>query len=479
MKERVLLQGVISDVKFPCKGKFMPTVPQPDSFDLEAPAGISYIPAKKEYGPIPVKNLLPGQEWIVSTGAKGRGSKDCHPLRLVKRADYEITASCPHADFCGGCLYQTVPYDRQLAMKETQVKELLKDVPGITHAQWEPICESSLTLGYRNKMEFSFGDEEKGGPLTLGLHKRGAFHDILSTPECVLVHPDLNVITRETQAFFRAAGVPKFDPFRQTGVLRHLVLRRSFLNGDLLVNLVASSGMAAYRDELSKWTNLIRSLSLQGRIRGILYTTNDRQADVVQQDALEVLFGEAVLTESLLGLDFTISPFSFFQTNTLGAEKLYSIVRDFAGDVGDKTVFDLYCGTGTIAQILASAGAKEVFGIEIVEEAIEAAKENTAINGLHNCHFIAGDVLKEIEKLTAPPDLVILDPPRDGIHPKALPKLLAFEPKCFIYVSCKPTSLARDLPSFTEAGYTIEKIRCCDMFPMTPHVETIVLLSRK
>ena len=210
---------------------------------------------------------------------------------------------------------------------------------------------------------------------------------------------------------------------------------------------------------------------------GILHTCNDSLADVVRSDRTEILYGGDWFYEELLGLRFKITPFSFFQTNSLGAEVLYEKVRSYIGDTKDKVVFDLYSGTGTIAQILAPV-AKQVVGVEIVEEAVEAARENAKLNGLDNCQFLAGDVLKVVDELKEKPDLIVLDPPRDGIHPKALGKIIDFGVERMVYVSCKPTSLVRDLIVLQERGYRVEKVCCVDMFPETGNCETVVLLSK-
>lgn len=204
---------------------------------------------------------------------------------------------------------------------------------------------------------------------------------------------------------------------------------------------------------------------------------NDSLADIIKSDRTDVLYGKDFFYEELLGLRFKISPFSFFQTNSLGAEVLYEKVRSYVGETKDKTIFDLYSGTGTIAQILAPV-AKKVVGIEIVEEAVEAAKENAAANGLNNCEFLAGDVLKTIDSVEEKPDIIVLDPPRDGIHPKALEKIIAFDVDKIVYISCKPTSLARDLVILQEKGYRLEKGCCVDLFPGTVHIETVCLLSK-
>ena len=278
-----------------------------------------------------------------------------------------------------------------------------------------------------------------------------------------------------------------------------MLVRRAVKTGEILVALVTSSQKeillkegqegqdgkmpvtAAEETEgklLDGWRKNLQELALEGDFAGILHITNDSLADTVQSDSLEILAGNDYFYEELLGLKFRITPFSFFQTNSLGAEVLYDTVRDYVGDTRDKVVFDLYSGTGTIAQIASPVAAK-VVGVEIVEEAVEAARENARRNGLENCEFIAGDVWKVVGSLEDKPDLIILDPPREGIHPKALQKIIGFGVAKMVYVSCKPTSLARDLEVFLANGYEVERGCCVDMFPGTANVETVTLLSRK
>ena len=245
-------------------------------------------------------------------------------------------------------------------------------------------------------------------------------------------------------------------------------------SGEILVHVITTN-QAEY--DYAPLVSRLLALPLEGKIVGIMHIINDSLSDVVQSDETRLLYGQDYFYETLLGLRFKISTFSFFQPNSLAAEVLYSIVRDYIGDTKDKEVFDLYSGTGTIAQLLASV-AKEVIGVEIVEEAVEAAKVNAALNGLTNCRFIAGDVLKVLDNLTEKPDMIILDPPRDGIHPKALPKILAYGVENIVYISCKPTSLARDLPAFLAAGYEVQRSCSVDQFCETVHVETVCLLSK-
>ena len=262
---------------------------------------------------------------------------------------------------------------------------------------------------------------------------------------------------------------------QHTGYLRHLLLRRGVTTGEILVHVITTS---QEEHDLESLKEELLALPLEGKIVGIMHIINDSLSDVVQSDETRILYGQDFFYETLLGLRFKISTFSFFQPNSLAAEVLYSIVREYIGDTKDKVVFDLYSGTGTIAQLAASV-ADEVIGVEIVEEAVEAAKQNAALNNLSNCKFIAGDVLKVLDDLTEKPDVIILDPPRDGIHPKALPKILSYGVDHIVYISCKATSLARDLPAFLAAGYKLEKACCVDQFCQTVHVETVVLLSQQ
>ena len=262
--------------------------------------------------------------------------------------------------------------------------------------------------------------------------------------------------------------------------LRHLLVRKAQKTGEILIVLVTTTQET---QDFKPFVAQLLALPLKGKITGVLHTKNDSLADVVQSDETVILYGQDYFFEELLGLRFKISAFSFFQTNTLGAEVLYKIVRDFLGDISDegkcdKTVFDLYCGTGTIAQLLAPV-AKKVVGVEIVDEAVRAARQNAEMNGLHNCEFIVGDVLKVLDEIDEEPDYIVLDPPRDGIHPRALRKIIEYQVKRIVYISCKPTSLARDLEVLLDSGYRVERAMAVDQFPGTCHVETIVRLSLK
>ena len=462
MKKGDILEGIIERVDFPNKGRVY-----------------------TEDGMVTVKNGIPGQKIRFVVHKKRKNQAEGRLLEVLETSPMEKRGPvCSNFPACGGCMYQTMLYEDQLAMKARQIKELLDtaiadagqvDAEGKADYCFEGIKGSPKEFAYRNKMEFSFGDACKDGPLTLGLHKKGSTYDILTTADCKIVHEDMTKILSCVLAYFQKLGAPYYHKMSHEGYLRHLLLRRAETTGEILVNLVTTSQMEY---DLTPLVDEIRALPLEGTIVGILHLINDSVADVVRSDETRILFGQDYFYETILGLRFKITPFSFFQTNSLGAEVLYSTARDYIGDTKDQTVFDLYSGTGTIAQLLASV-AKEVVGVEIVEEAVVAARENAVRNGLSNCRFLAGDVLKVLDEIPEKPDFIVLDPPRDGIHPKALPKIIAYGVEHMVYISCKPTSLARDLDVLIRSGYRVEKATCVDMFCSTVHTETVVLIQRK
>ena len=514
MKKRQIYTGVVERVDFPNKAVVKAQVPQPDES------------VATEYAV--VKGALPGQTVEFSV-KKARKNKCEGRLRTVlKKGRLETReAECPNFGTCGGCNYQEIPYEQQLALKKEQVLRLIDAVYEGDGYQYDGILSvrkdgQYKEWGYRNKMEFSFGDAVKDGPLTLGLHKKGSFHDIVDAEGCQIVHPDYSAVLACVREYAKENNIPYYHKRDHQGVLRHLLVRRAEVSGDMLVALVTSTQQEIDYSEL---VSRLLALPLEGQITGILQICNDSLGDVVQSDETKILYGKDWFEEKVLGLTFKISPFSFFQTNTSGAEVLYQRAREYvlgeinignAGetsngnmaentsgeenapggdalngkasggnatethtiDLHDKVVFDQYSGTGTIAQLIAPV-ARKVIGVEIVEEAVEAAKENAALNGLDNCEFIAGDVLKVIDDIEEKPDYIILDPPRDGIHPKALQKIIDYGVQNIVYISCKPTSFARDLAVFQERGYELKRVSNVDLFPETVHVETVVLLSHK
>ena len=453
MKKGDLIEGKVEYTAFPDKG---------------------YVFAEGKK--ISVKGVLPGQEIRFRLKRNGAEKAEGELKEVLKRSSEETACpACPNFGLCGGCSLQTLPYENQLALKEEHIRKLLSPVIRSEACQFLPIKGSPKAYEYRNKMEFSFGDAYKDGPMMLGLHRKNSMYDIVSAEDCALVHPDVRKIVSVVLSWARETGLPFYHRMGGNGFFRHLLVRRAEKTGKILVDIVSTTQVECNFSEL---VSALRGLVLEGEIVGILHTRNDSVADVIRDDGTEVLYGGEYFTEELLGLEFRISPFSFFQTNSLGAEVLYKTARDFVGETKDKVIFDLYSGTGTIGQILAPV-AKKVIGIEIVEEAVVAARENAVRNGLTNCTFLAGDVLKMLDEVTDRPDIIVLDPPRDGIHPKALTKIIDYGVDNLVYISCKPTSLARDLVPLQDAGYEVRFVQPVDMFPQTAHVETVVLLSQQ
>ena len=462
MKKGEVYEGIIEQIEFPNKGKVVVD-------------GQTVI----------VKNGMPGQKVRFMINKKRGGRVEARLLEVLEPSPRETRKPvCSIFPQCGGCMYQTMDYSHQLEMKQEQIRRLLDtaiknggqvDENGNPDFVFEGIMGRPTEFCYRNKMEFSFGDAEKDGPLTLGLHKKGSTYDVLTASDCKLVLEDLTKILTCVLDYCKEQEFTYYHKMRHEGYLRHLLLRRGNTTGEILINLVTTTQL---NPDLSELVERLMALSLEGKIVGILHILNDSLADLVQSDETRVLYGQDYFYENLLGLKFKITPFSFFQPNSLGAEVLYETARSYIGDTRDMTVFDLYSGTGTIAQILAPV-AKHVTGVEIVEEAVEAARVNAKLNGLDNCSFIAGDVLKVVDDLTEKPDLIVLDPPRDGIHPKALPKIIAFDVPTIVYVSCKPTSLVRDREVLEAAGYRLVNARAGDMFSATGGIETVALFLKK
>lgn len=422
---------------------------------------------------IKMKGGIKGQKVKAAVKRTGRGKADVKMVELLEKSPIETAEVCPHFEGCGGCTMLSVDYAKQLEIKEEQVLELFEDA-GIRGFEFLGVQGSPDNVGYRNKMEYTFGDEVKGGPLTLGLHKKGRHIDIQTVDGCMLVDSDFNTILKESLAFFQNAELPYYRVVNHEGYLRNLVVRKGIHTDEIMVNIVTSSQSEF---DMSKFADMINGLELKGNVVSILHTINDGLADAVQCDEMRILYGVDYLHEEILGLKFKISPFSFFQTNTKGAEQLYTIARDFIGDHSNKVVFDLYSGTGSIGQLMAEK-AKKVYGIEIIEEAVVAANENAKLNGLDNCEFIAGDVKDTVKSLDVKPDLIIVDPPRPGIHKQAIKDICDFGAKEIVYISCNPKTLVDDLKDFIGYGYVPEKVKCMDMFPNTPHCESVVKLYK-
>ena len=454
MKKGQIYEGIIERVDFPNKG-------------------IVFVPEEEQY--VTVKNGIPGQKIRFMINKFKRGNAEGRLLEVLEKSPLETREPvCSIFPACGGCMYQTMPYEEQVKMKEGQIRRIMDPVVKGEYV-FEGVKHSPKEFHYRNKMEFSFGDEFKDGPLSLGLHKKGSTYDVLTAGDCQLVHEDMDKILLCVLNYFKERNVSYYKKMQHVGYLRHLLLRRGDTTGEILVNLVTTT-QEEY--DLTPLVEELLALELEGKIVGILHILNDSLSDVVKSDETRILYGQDFFYEKLLGLEFKITPFSFFQPNSKGAEVLYETVREYIGDIDNQVVFDLFSGTGTIGQVLAPV-AKKVIGVEIIKEAVEAAKENAVRNGLSNCRFIAGDVFKVLDEIEEKPDVIVLDPPRDGIHPKALPKILNYGVDKIVYISCKMTSLARDLEMMQLAGYRVEKMTAVDQFCETVHVETVVLLSQQ
>ena len=427
----------------------------------------------------------------------------------------DMKNECSLQGICGGCAYGACTYEDQLSEKEKEIRDMAAEA-GCSDV-YEGILGSPLIFAYRNKMEFSFGDSSKNGPLTLGLHRKKSFYDIVDTDHCLITHEDFNVIQRITREYFDDLGLTYMDKRSHLGYLRHLLVRRTINTSEILIDLVttgqplipvmghrlindkvlydkeaelrgeikASSAVNVYDEEetLAGWMELILKAKEEGRIEGeiksILHTRNDRPADAIINEHTDILYGEDHITEELCGLSFKITPFSFFQTNTRSAELIYNKAISYISDeLGtEKLCFDLFSGTGTITQILAPHVRKAV-GVEIVAEAVEAAKENAALNGLSNCEFICGDVFEVLKGYLERPDAVILDPPRDGVSPKALDIIASYGVPHMVYISCKPKSFFRDLELLRGRGYEVSRMCAIDQFPWTKNCELVVKLSK-
>lgn len=497
MKRKDVGEAVIERLDYPNKGRF--TVTEADGNVVKGT----------------VKNTIPGQKLKFRVYKKHGGRVEANAIEILEHSPLETEEpSCAIFGDCGGCLYQRIPYKKQLAMKEDMVKRLLEPVLN-SDSVYDGIEGSPQKTGFRNKVEFSFGNEYKGGPLTLGLHRKATRYTVLNADTCTNVHPDLRKILVAMREFCVEQDLPMYNKVIHEGYLRFLLLRRSETTGEILL-CVAHSTQMIY--DWSKVVPALQALPLEGKIVGIWETDDDSYGDALKPENLRCVWGQNYFTEKLLGLSFKVTLFSFFQTNTKGAEVLYDLVRQYVktsfqdderlnGEDADRdsishtngfgqnvdsqtglkrdahnekkpVLYDLYCGTGTIAQIV-SPVASHVYGIEIIPEAVEAAKENAKLNGIDNCTFYAGDVMEKLDELEEKPDYLILDPPREGIRPKTLRQLMDYEVDHIVYVSCKASSFVQDMTVMKTYGWKIERYALVDMFPNASSIEMVCLLYNR
>ncbi len=418
--------------------------------------------------PLHFKGGVPGRVVDVQL-TRNRGTRrEGRILTTRTLSPWETETPCPAFGRCGGCSYQRLPYEKERQLKTEQIRDLFRERGFDIELEYN---ESPLLSGYRNKMEFTFGDEGIGTPLMLGLHAAGKFYEVVDTTGCNIAAEDFDRLRRAVVEFARKEKLPYYRKRGGEGFLRHLVLRSGLRTDERMVNLVTTSQQELDR---SGFVEALLNVKLDGRVVTVIHTINDAVSDAVIPEEVRLLYGPGTIREEMNGLEFEIRPFSFFQPNPLCAEKLYDKALEYLGE-DSGLVYDLYSGTGTITQLLA-ARAKKAVGIEIVGEAVEAARANALRNGIDNVEFIEGDVLDHIRGLPRP-DAVVLDPPREGIHPKAVHPIIDLMPEKFVYISCNPASLVRDLEIFEQRGYKLKRGAIFDQFPRTVHCEVVALLS--
>ncbi len=380
---------------------------------------------------------------------------------------------CKLKGLCGGCLYQGVPYEEQRKQKNEQVLQLL-DRFDVDSSVYQGMVPTPNCYRYRNKMEYTFGDREIGGELELGMHQKGRFMSIVTCDECQLVPEDFNRILSATLGFCRGEEYSFYHKKTHRGLLRNLVIRHGVKSKELLVDIITSSE-DGFDEEA--YVKILRSLPLDNKLVGILRTFNDSLADAVIDEGTKILYGRDYYYEEILGLKFQVKAFAFFQTNIEAVERLYADAIALLPDIQEKTVYDLYCGTGTITQLMASK-AKKVYGVEIVEDAVIAARENAKLNGMDNCEFLCGDVKTTLDELTETPDMIVVDPPRAGMHDKVVHMLCRYGIPKILYISCNPKTLCMNLELFRMNGYEPEFMRAYDNFAMTKHTEVVTSLVK-
>lgn len=435
-----------------------------------------------------VERGIPGQRLQVMVVKKKPQYVVARVEEVLQESPNVVEAKCPYfatskvinekTPSCGGCLWQNLSYEEQLKVKEEQVKETLERIGKMPDVEVLPIIASPDPWFYRNKVEMSFG-HNAAGHVDFGFRERGKFHSIIPVESCVIFDPQFPAVLDVIRRYVRMTEWEPFDFDKNPdGFWQFLIVRRGVKTGEWMINFVTRPGQEIHQHLAEELREVLGE-----KLQSVIHTVNFGKAISYaghSNKKIRVLFGRDYILEELGGLQFKISPFSFFQTNTLAAEKLYDVVRDLAELKGHEKILDLYCGTGTIGQYLARQ-ARAVIGMEILKEAIDDARENARINKLANCDYFCGDVkvlLFAQRNKYLHPDLLILDPPRAGIPDKTLHKIISLMPQRVIYVSCNPATLARDLLEFRKKGYEVGKIQPLDLFPQTHHVETVVTLER-
>jgi 23S rRNA (uracil1939-C5)-methyltransferase len=412
-----------------------------------------------------VAGAVPGDRVRAVVGKAKRAYAEARAVEVLEPSPDRIPAVADHP----GAPWQVLPYQRQLDEKARQVREALERIGRLEGFQLDPIVPAVEPWRYRNKLEYSFGTGDDGG-LVCGFHAPGRFDRIVPMDDCLLASERGNAVRAQVLAWARAHGLSAWDRREQRGLLRNLVVREGRRSGELQVRLITSPG----RIDVDSLVDAVRC-------DGLLWTQQDQLGESTQGGETALLAGAPQLRERLSGLDFLISPEAFFQTNTEMAERLYAVAAELAQLRGHERVFDLYCGIGTIALSLA-ARAREVVGVEILEPAVADAIGNARINDVQNARFYAGDIrlaMRELVEQAGRPDVVVVDPPRAGLSQKVVRRILEAQPSRIVYVSCNPTTLAPNAAQMVEAGYRLVRVQPVDMFPQTPHIESVALLERR
>ncbi len=419
-----------------------------------------------------VRRGLPGDTVRAQVTKVKRGFAEAIATEVVSPGPDRVEAPCTHFGTCGGCRFQDLAYEAQTAAKHDQVRDALVRIGRVAEPPLEPILPAESVFHYRNKLEYSFTDTPKGA--ALGFHRAGRWDEVLAVERCWLTTDAGNAIREIVRDWAEEEGLPAFDQGARTGYLRHLVVREGRNTGQALVQLVTAPG------DLQGADRLVEALRAVPEVRSIHWAVNDSPAEVTNLPT-NLLWGEEAIEEELLGLRFRVRPNAFLQTNTAMAERLYELAIEYAGLTGSETVYDLYCGIGTIGLAIASR-ALTVWGVEANEESVACAIENAGLNEITNAAFFAGEVgdsLEDLAERAGNPDVVVVDPPRAGLTPKALRRLARLAAPKIVYVSCNPTTLAGNVKELAaEWGYRLERVRPVDMFPHTPHVESVSLLTR-
>ncbi len=419
-----------------------------------------------------VNRALPGDLVRARVTKVKRSHAEAVAVEVVEQGAPRVEAPCAHYPACGGCRFQDLAYEAQLDAKAQQVADALRRIGGFADFELEPAVAARSVFHYRNKLEYSF-TTLADGVVGLGFHRAGRWDEVLDVERCWLTTDLGNGIREAAKAWARAEGLPAFDQEKQEGYLRHLVVREGRNTGQALVVLVTAPGDLAGAD------SLVEALRAFPEVRSIHWAVNDSPAEVTNLPT-DLLWGEEAIEEELVGLRYRVRPNAFLQTNTEMCEVLYGIAAEFAELTGNETVYDLYCGIGTIGLTLAR-DALTVWGIEYSEESIACAVENAELNGVANSAFFAGDVGRDLDELrgrAGPPDVVVVDPPRAGLAGKAARRVGELQAPRLVYVSCNPTTLAGNAKELVnDFGYRLERVRPLDMFPHTPHVEAVALFT--